>query len=93
MKKENSIEIVEVLIEFSEWLLRNGNDKQLAIDNLLVASDTLIEIELDDEDEDDEEHDEKKSSTIFSRSTRGKKSQVSKIQSKTKKSKTSKQSH
>jgi hypothetical protein len=43
-----------------------------------MAADTLFEIEIDDEDEDEEVDEEHKSSTIFSRSTRGKKSTVSK---------------
>jgi hypothetical protein len=58
LKKDNSVEIVEVLIEFSEWLLRNGNEKPLVIEHLNMAADTLIEIEMDDEDEDEEIHDE-----------------------------------
>lgn len=91
LKKDSSVEIVEVLIEFSEWLLRNGNEKQLVVENLTVAADTLIDIEID-EDEDEEDGDEEQhSSTIFSRSTRGKKSQVSK-QSKQKSKQTKKTS-
>jgi hypothetical protein len=59
--------------------LRNGNEKQLVIENLNMAADTLIDIEIDDEEEEDDEVDEEqRSSTIFSRSTRGKKSTVSK---------------
>lgn len=54
LKKDSSVEIVEVLIEFSEWLLRNGNEKQLVIENLMSAADTLIEIEMEDEEEDEE---------------------------------------
>lgn len=55
LKKEGSVEIVEVLIEFSEWLLRNGNEKQLVVENLNMAADTLIDIEIDeDEDEEDD---------------------------------------
>lgn len=49
------MEIVEILIEFSEWLLRNGNDKQLVLENLTFAADTLIEIEMDEDEEEDEE--------------------------------------
>ena len=54
LKKESSVEIVEILIEFSEWLLRNGNDKQLVLENLTLAADTLIEIEMDEDDEEEE---------------------------------------
>jgi hypothetical protein len=54
LKKESSVEIVEILIEFSEWLLRNGNDKQLVLENLNYAADTLIEIEMDEDDDDEE---------------------------------------
>ncbi|CAD8135763.1 unnamed protein product [Paramecium octaurelia] len=78
LKKDSSVEIVEVLIEFSEWLLRNGNEKQLVIENLMQAADTLIEIEMEDDEEEEEGDEEQNSSTIFSRSTRGKKSTVSK---------------
>lgn len=44
----------------------------------MVAADTLIDIEIDDEEEEEEGDEEHNSSTIFSRSTRGKKSTVSK---------------
>ena len=43
-----------------------------------MAADTLIDIEIDEEDEEDDEADDQKSSTVFSRSTRGKKSTLSK---------------
>lgn len=43
-----------------------------------MAADTLIDIEIDEEDEEDDEADDQKSSTVFSRSTRGKKSTISK---------------
>lgn len=78
LKKENSVEIVEILIEFAEWLLRNGNEKHLVIEHLNMAADTLIDIEMDEEDEDEEPIDDGKSGTVFSRSTRGKKSTISK---------------
>ncbi len=66
LRKDNSVEIVEVLIEFSEWLLRNRYDVRIIRDNLLMASDILLEIEMDEyEDQDDN------NKTIFSRSSRG----------------------
>lgn len=66
------MEIVEVYVEFAEWLLRNGYESKDVVDNLLTASDMLVDIEVGDEDEDDGEDGEDKGTTIFSRSTRGK---------------------
>jgi uncharacterized membrane protein YjjP (DUF1212 family) len=55
LKKESSVEIVEVLIEFAEWLLRNGTEKHLVVEHLNMAADTLIDIEIDEEDDDEDE--------------------------------------
>ena len=44
---------------------------------LNMAADILIEIEMDENEEEEELDDEQKSSTIFSRSTRGKRSTIS----------------
>lgn len=52
LKKENSVEIVEILIEFSEWLLRNKYENEIIRDNLLIASDILLEIEMDETEDD-----------------------------------------
>ena len=49
---------MEVLIEFSEWLLRNGNEKQLVLENLNQAADALFDIEMDDDEEEDEINDD-----------------------------------
>jgi hypothetical protein len=35
-------------MEFSEWLLRNSYDLRIVKDNLLLASDRLLEIEMDE---------------------------------------------
>jgi hypothetical protein len=52
LKKENSVEVVEVYIEFSEWVLRNQGEKlKLVRNNLLTAADALIDIEKDDDDD------------------------------------------
>jgi hypothetical protein len=51
LKKEGSVELVEILIEFSEWLLRNGYEKNLVEENLLMGADMLIDIENDEEEE------------------------------------------
>jgi hypothetical protein len=57
LKKENSVEIVEVLIEFSEWQLRVGNEKvQNVTSNLLLASDFLIDIEYGEEDDEEDDN-------------------------------------
>jgi len=52
LKKENSVEIVEILMEFSEWLLRNKYENEIIRDNLLIASDILLEIEMDETEDD-----------------------------------------
>ena len=90
LKKEESVEIVDVLIEFAEWLMRNGYDYKTLTEHLFWAADILIEIEIDadEEDEDDEGGEEEKTkSNIYSRSSRGKKSNFSKSKSKVTKSK------
>ena len=52
LKKENSVEIVEVLIEFAEFRLRTSKEKVgVAIGNLLLAADYLIDIEYGDDHE------------------------------------------
>ena len=55
MKKENSVEIVEIYIEFSEWLLRNKYEVETISNNLLMAADILMEIEYEDEDDEDDD--------------------------------------
>jgi len=52
LKKENSVEVVEILIEFSEWLLRNKYENDMIKDNLLIASDILLEVEMDENEDD-----------------------------------------
>ena len=64
-----------VLIEFSEWLLRNKYETSLVKENLLMASDILLEVEFDDNLEDKEEEGDG-AQTIFSRSSRGKMSNM-----------------
>lgn len=44
-----NVEIVDIYIEFSEWLLRNQYDNELIKDYLLSAADLLIQIEIDDD--------------------------------------------
>ncbi|KRX09755.1 hypothetical protein PPERSA_02627 [Pseudocohnilembus persalinus] len=95
LKKENSVEIVEVYIEFSEWLLRNDYDQKDAVEQLLLAADTLIEIELIENDEEENEEDEEgdeRGSTVFSRSIQNKKnSRISRIGSPSQRTHKSKQ--
>lgn len=76
LKKEESVAIVTILIEFSEWLLRNKYEVSLVKENLLMAADILLEVELDlnMDDEDEEEDEAHGAHTIFSRSSRGKRS-------------------
>ena len=63
-----SVEIVEVLMEFGEWLLRNSYSLSKVTDTLLQAADILIEVELGEDDEEDEgSH---KAPTIMSKSSR-----------------------
>ena len=83
------MEIVEIYIEYSEWMLRNNYALNYVEETLLGAADNLIDIEhvsnfffflnlFTKDDEDDDEDDENKPPTIFSRSSRGKKSTISK---------------
>jgi len=84
------VEIVEVLMEFGEWLNRHAYPIKRTRDTLLQAADILIEIELMEEDDDDDEvH---KAPTIFSKGSKSsKRSHVkSKTKSKLSKSKKSK---
>ena len=85
LKKENSIERVEVFIEYAEWMLRNADwmqknerTREEVEQTLLMAADVLVEIERDDEEDEDEEEDEEVVADTLSRSTRGKKSSISK---------------
>jgi hypothetical protein len=54
LRKEESVEVVEVLIEYSEWLHRHKYDPQDVEDMLLLAVDLLMDIEPGWDDEDDE---------------------------------------
>jgi hypothetical protein len=76
LKKEDSVAIVSILIEFSEWLLRNKYDVKVVRENLLMGSDILLAIEEDPADNEDVDGDQV---TVFSRSSRGKKSVFSKV--------------
>jgi len=59
--------------------LRNDHERNFIIEKLYKAADRLIEIEFDDaEDEDEDEVHDDKATSIFSRSSRGKKSSISK---------------
>lgn len=80
LKKEESVGIVPILIEFSEWLLRNKYDVSIVRENLLMSSDILLEIEeVEEEDLAEGSQDSlNDQQTIFSRSSRGKKSVFSK---------------
>lgn len=50
LKKQRSVEIVEVLIEYSEWQLRVGKEPvQNVVKNLEYGCNLLIEIEYDHE--------------------------------------------
>ena len=71
-RKEDSIEIVDVLIEFSEWLLRNGYEYRMVNDNLLEAANVLVDIEIEQRDDDDEDfgEDHARSNSIYSKSSR-----------------------
>ena len=50
LRKEGSVGVVEVLIEYAEWQLRiNRETREVIIANLLLAADYLIDIEFGDE--------------------------------------------
>ena len=53
LRKEESIEVVEVLIEYAEWLQRSNYTTSDIEDNLLLAADILMDIEPGWDEEDD----------------------------------------
>lgn len=57
LRKEESIEVVEVLIEYAEWMHRNGYAPQDVEDQLLLAVDLMMDVEPGWDDEDDEIND------------------------------------
>lgn len=85
LRKEHSVEIVEVLIEYSEWQLRVGKEPvDTVLKNLEYASNVLTEIELDPEEDDDAEPQDENmtvNSHSKSRSLRSKKSQSRSVKS------------
>ena len=94
LKEQDSVDIADVLIEFSEWLLRNGYDYKQIQENLYWASDMLFKIEVDeddDDDDDDEGEEDRGQSNVYSRSSRGKRSSISRARSKGAKTLASKQ--
>jgi hypothetical protein len=58
MNKEESVEVVEVLIDYAEWLYRNEYPTLDVEDQLLLAVDVLMDIEPGWDDEDEEIQDE-----------------------------------
>jgi Mg-chelatase subunit ChlI len=61
LRKEESVEVVEVLIEYAEWMQRKKYSSQDVEDQLLLAVDILMDIEPgwdEDEDEGNEEGDD-----------------------------------
>ena len=100
LTKEESVEVVEVLIEFAEWLHRKGYPTLDVEDQLSLAIDALMDIEpgWDDEDDDQlEEADDGRSKSKRSRGSRASrqsmaKSRMSRMSKKTGRTKRSKRS-
>lgn len=79
LRKEESVEVVEVLIEYAEWLQRHKYTSQDVEDQLLLAVDLLMDIEPGWDDEDDEAADEGNEDEQKTRKTgKSKSSRVSK---------------
>lgn len=88
MSKEESVEVVEVLIDYSEWLYRNQYPTLDVEDQLLLAVDVLLDIEPGWEDE-EEGYEEDNTKTLKSKKSKG--SRASRVsQAKSKMSKVSK---
>jgi len=90
MTKEESVEVVEVLIDYAEWLHRNEYPTLDVEDQLLLAVDVLLDIEpgWDDEEEDAQEEENTKTKSRKSKQSRASrmskaKSRVSKASRKT----------
>ena len=86
LKKDDSVEVVEVIIEVAEWLLRNNYSRKDIEDELLFAVDTLLNIDPSWEEEEEETPEESE----YEGSQSKKKSQVSSKKSKLSKAKESK---
>eukprot|EP01022_Parablepharisma_sp_SALTPOND_P012569 TRINITY_DN161_c0_g1_i1.p1 TRINITY_DN161_c0_g1~~TRINITY_DN161_c0_g1_i1.p1 ORF type:complete len:1999 (+),score=278.18 TRINITY_DN161_c0_g1_i1:82-5997(+) len=89
LKKDESIEVVEVIIELAEWLLRNNYSKKDIEDELLYAADTLLAIDPKWEEEEDEIEESEPEGSL-SRSKSKTKSRVSSNRSRLSKAKESK---
>ncbi len=87
LRKDESIEVIEVIIELAEWLLRNGYARRDIEDELLFAMDTLLSIDPRWEEEEDEIPDESEFEESQSKSKSKTKSRVSSSRSKSKMSK------
>lgn len=88
LRKEESVEVVEVLLEYAEWLQRNKYQTQDVEDQLLLSVDLLMDFEPGWDEEDDELQDGANEDEAKTRKTgRSKSSKMSKVsQAKTKKS-------
>lgn len=83
MTKEESVEVVEVLIDYAEWLYRNQYPTLDVEDQLLLAVDVLLDIEPGWEDEEEEHEAEDNTKTLKSKKSKGSRaSRVSKAKSK-----------
>ena len=82
LNKEESVEVVEVLIDYAEWLHRNEYPSLDVEDQLLLAVDVLLDIEPGWEDEEDGQDLEDNTKTRKSKRSRGSRaSKVSKAKS------------
>lgn len=83
MTKEESVEVVEVLIDYAEWLHRNEYPTLDVEDQLLLAVDVLLDIEPGwDDGEEDGQDDEDKTKTKSRKSRQSRASKVSRAKSK-----------
>jgi len=94
MNKEESVEVVEILIDYAEWLHRNEYPTLDVEDQLLLAVDVVLDIEpgWDEGEEDDKDEDKTKTKSRKSKGSRASrvskaKSRMSKMSRKTGKSK------
>jgi hypothetical protein len=82
LTKEESVEVVEVLIDYAEWLHRNEYPTLDVEDQLLLAVDVLLDIEPGWDDGEEDAQDEDKTKTKSRKSRQSRASKVSKAKSK-----------
>ena len=90
LKKDESVEVIEYIIELSEWLFRNKYPRKTIEDEITLAMDMIFELDEAAEEEEEQNEGKDNASSKASSAAKTKLSRFSKLSKKTKETKISK---